>query len=242
MTARAARRAATALFVVAFLVAGGSAAFYISAPARAASAAVTTDAGTSVSVTAESGFSFTPNTFQGLAVNTTVDVVFTDNDVVDHTFTIIGKQGWVIPTSYSDAQIDQLAFGNSPKALLNLNATAVGAPGDVQYGNVTVKSAGWYEFVCTEPGHFTNGMYGFIAFGMNLPANLTVTTADTDPGVAVFIIVGTIVALVVIALVLGFVVGRRRGSAYEMPPQRLGYAEPETPGEESPPTPTEPRG
>ena len=100
-----------------------------------------------------------------------------------------------------------------------------------------------YEFVCTEPGHFTNGMYGFIAFGENLPGNLTVSATSTDPGAAVFIIVGTIVSLVVIALVLGFVVGRRRGSVYEMPPQRLGYPEPESPGaEKSPPLPPEPRG
>jgi hypothetical protein len=75
-----------------------------------------------------------------------------------------------------------------------------------------------------------------------------VSSASTDPGVAVFIIVGTIVALVVIALVLGFVVGRRRGSHDEMAPQRLGYPEPpETPAASSdavssPPTPIEPRG
>ena len=236
------------LFVAAVLIGAGGAAFVVTAPARAAStAAVTTDAGTSVSVTAEPGFSFTPNTFQGLAVNSTVTITLTDNDAVDHTFTIIGKQGWVIPTDYSSAQIDQLAFGDAPKALINLNATSVGTPGDTVIGNVTVPAAGWYEFVCTEPGHFQEGMYGYIAFGMNLPANLTVTTADTNPGVAVFIIVGTIVALVVIALVLGFVVGRRRGSTYEMPPQRLGYPEPETPGETPPPPgsalpPTEPRG
>jgi uncharacterized cupredoxin-like copper-binding protein len=235
MSVRAARTAATALFVAAVLVAGGSAAFYLTAPARAASAAVTVDASTTIQVTAESGFMFTPSTLQQVATNTTVAITFTDNDAVDHTFTIIGKQGWVIPSDYSSGQIDALAFGHSPAALVNLNASSVGNPGDVQYGNVTVPSPGWYEFVCTEPGHFQNGMYGFVAFGMNLPANLTVTTADTNPGVAVFIIVGTIVGLVVIALVLGFVVGRRRGSAYEMPPQRLGYAEPEAPESGRPP-------
>lgn len=242
MRARNARRAAVALAVAALLIGAGAAAFYLTAPARAASAAaVTSDAGTTVSVTAEPGFSFTPSTFQGLALNTSVTITLTDNDAVDHTFTIIGKQGWVIPTDYSSPQIDQLAFGSSPKALINLNATSVGTPGDTVIGNVTVTAPGWYEFVCTEPGHFQEGMYGFIAFGTNLPPNLTVTAADTNPGVAVFIIVGTIVGLVVIALVLGFVVGRRRGSTYEMPPQRLGYAEPETPAE-SPPPPTEPRG
>jgi hypothetical protein len=72
-------------------------------------------------------------------------------------------------------------------------------------------------------------MYGFIAFGINLPSNLTVSTGPTGPGVGVFIISGTIVVLVVVALVLGFVVGRRKGSEFEMPPERLGYAEPPAP-------------
>ncbi|HTZ61722.1 MAG TPA: plastocyanin/azurin family copper-binding protein [Thermoplasmata archaeon] len=238
-----ARRAAIALFVVALLVAGGASAFYLSAPARAASTAVTTDASGTLQVTAEGGYAFTPSTFQQLPVNATISVTFTDNDVDAHTFTIIGKQGWVIPSDYSSAQINALAFGHSPAALVNLNASSVGTPGDIQYGNFTVTAPGWYEFVCTEPGHFQNGMYGFIAIGMNLPPNLTVSAANTGPGIAVFIIVGTIVGLVVIALVLGFVVGRRRGDVYEMPPQRLGYPEPGAPEAPAPAeAPIEPKG
>jgi len=240
VSVRAARRVATVLFVVAFLVAAGAAAFYLSAPERAAARAVTVDASNTLQVTAESGFSFTPNTFQQLPVNTSIAVTFTDNDVLDHTFTIIPLQGWVIPADYSTEQLNHLAYG-SPGALINLNASAVGNPGDVQHGNLTITAPGWYEFVCTEPGHFTQGMYGFVAFGMNLPSNLTVSPASTGPGTAVFIIVGTIVGLVVIALVLGFVVGRRRGSTYEMPPQRLGYPEPDQPPAEAP-SPPEPKG
>jgi uncharacterized cupredoxin-like copper-binding protein len=243
MSIRGARRAAAALFVAALLLAGGSTAFFMTAPARAAATAVHVDATATVQVTAIAGFAFTPNTFEDVATNTTVTVTFTDNDGADHTFWIIGKQGWVIPTDASSSEIDQLAFGHSPAALFFANASAVGTTGDIVTKTFTSPGVGWYEFVCTEPGHFTNGMYGFIAFGENLPANLTVSAASTDPGAAVFIIVGTIVALVVIALVLGFVVGRRRGSAYEMPPQRLGYPEPE-PAEQpaSPPLPPGPKG
>jgi uncharacterized cupredoxin-like copper-binding protein len=243
VSVRAARRVAAALFVAAILVAGGATAFYLSAPQRAAARAVTVDSSSTLQVTAESGFSFTPNTFQQLPVNTSIAVTFTDNDAIDHTFSIIPRQGWVIPSDYSSSQIDSLVYG-APGALINLNATSVGNPGDIQTGNLTITAPGWYEFVCTEPGHFQNGMYGFVAFGMNLPANLTVNAADTGPGAAVFIIVGTIVGLVVIALVLGFVVGRRRGSTYEMPPQRLGYPEPDqTPtAPPTPPTPPPPRG
>jgi len=229
------RRAAVA-FAVAVLVVGAAMVTLVeSAPARAASAV--NDAGSSsIAVTAEAGFMFTPNNFGNVPITTTITVTFTDNDVQDHTFTIIGRQGWVIPSSISESAFDALAWGSSPKALYNANATSSGTSGEQVIGNFTSPAIGWYEFVCTEPGHFQNGMYGFIAFGEPLPPNLTVSAASTDPGIAVFIIVGTIVTLVVIALVLGFVVGRRRGSTYEMPPQRLGYPEPET----GTPTPLEP--
>jgi uncharacterized cupredoxin-like copper-binding protein len=228
VSVRGTRRVAAVLFVAACLVAAGATVFFLSAPQRAAATAVTVDTSNTLQVTAESGFSFTPNSFDMLPVNTSIMVTFTDNDVLDHTFTIIPLEGWVIPSDYSSEQIDALAYGSTP-SLINLNASAVGNPGDIQYGNLTVTAPGWYEFICTEPNHFQSGMYGFVAFGINLPANLTVSASDTGPGTAVFIIVGTIVSLVVIALVLGFVVGRRRGSTYEMPPQRLGYPEPESP-------------
>jgi uncharacterized cupredoxin-like copper-binding protein len=240
MSVRSLRRTAVALAIATLLVGGASIALVLTAPARAAGA-VETDTGGSVAVTAVAGFSFTPNSFEMLPTNATITVSFTDADTIDHTFTIIGKQGWVIPSSYSSAQIDSLAYGTAPKALFSVNASAgTTAP----TATFTSPGVGWYEFICTEPGHFQNGMYGFIAFGMNLPGNLTVTPTSTDPGPAVFIIVGTIVALTVIALVLGFVVGRRRGSTYEMPPERLGYPEPEDaePAPSSPKIPPPPKG
>jgi plastocyanin len=230
MRARSLRRSITAIALVVILVGASSVALALTAPARAASS-VQSDPTGAFSVTAVSGFSFTPNTFENLPLGANITVTFTDNDAVDHTFTIIGKQGWVIPSDASSAVINQLAFGTAPPPLLPpLNASAVGTAGDQKTGYfVSPATPGWFEFVCTEAGHFQNGMYGFIAFGMALPGNLTVSAPNTNPGPAVFIIVGTIVALVVIALVLGFVVGRRRGSTYEMPPERLGYPEPPPP-------------
>ena len=201
---------------------------------------LSTAATNSLSVTAISGgFAFTPNEFQNIAPNATVFVNFTDASAAPHTFTIIGKEGWVIPLNIEPSEFDQLVFGHSPAPTYNINASGAGTfP-----GSFTSPPTGWYEFVCTEPGHFTSGMYGFIAFGMNLPANLTVTTANEGPGAALFIIIGTIVALVVIALVLGFVVGRRKGAQHEMPPERLGYPEPQgsqTPLPDAPDRPQQP--
>ena len=186
---------------------------------------------TSIAVTAANSYAFDPNTFENVATNSTITVTFTDGSDLAHTFTIIGLEGWVIPKTYTDTQILALAYGSHPKNLINLN---VSGSGDVVSGTFISTGPGWYEFICTEGGHFALGMYGFIAFGMSLPSNLTVTSGLPGPGAALYIIVGTIVTLVVIALVLGFVAGRRKGAQHEMPPERLGYAEPPAEGEPLP--------
>ncbi len=190
--------------------------------------ALPTTGTSSLDITATGSFSYAPNEFQDIPTNTSISVSFTDASALSHTFTIIGKEGWVIPPSIKESDFNKLVFGNSPKVLYNLNASGTGTTP----GNFTSPGPGWYEFVCTAPGHFSEGMYGFIAFGINLPANLTVSSAAPGPGSALFIIIGTIVALVVIALVLGFVAGRRKGAQHEMAPERLGYAEP--PAEDRP--------
>ncbi len=178
---------------------------------------------TSVDVTASSGFKFTPSGFNDVGSNTTITVQFVDGDTLSHTFSIWGREGVQIPSSTSIAQLAALFTDYPP--LVSVIATS----GQTNTTTFAAPPTGWYEFVCLESGHFASGMYGFIAFGEPLPANLTVTTPYDGPGAAVFIIIGTIVALTVIAVVLGFVVGRRRGSSDEMPPERLGYPEPEAP-------------
>jgi uncharacterized cupredoxin-like copper-binding protein len=199
-----------------------------SAEARAAS--VHPGTLTTVDVTTTAPFMFDPNTFQDVATNTTITVTVTDADTLPHTFSILNLEGTVLPWPSADIPAEFAAHG----ALVIINVTG---SGDVVAKTFTSPGVGWYEFVCQEAGHFASGMYGFIAFGENLPANLTVSTAATGPGAAVFIIIGSIVSMVVIAIVLGFVVGRRRGSEFEMPPERLGYAEPSSPGGAPPPPP-----
>jgi hypothetical protein len=177
---------------------------------------------------------FTPNLVNNLSNATTYEVVFTDADTGGgaHTFTILGREGIVYP---STADITVIAYNATYPPLVNVNASKTPNADGTYYANFTTPATpGWYEFVCTESGHFELGMYGFISFGMNLPANLTVSSGPTGPGVAVFIIVGTIVTLTVIAIVLGFVIGRRHGSEQEMPPERLGYPEPPAPPGEPP--------
>jgi plastocyanin len=233
------RRATLALIIAVLLVGGTAASLVATGPARAA-ASVTVASTGALEVTADPSYTFTPNAFSQLPLNATITVTFTDADTIGHTFSILKRQGVVIPASTSSGDLTQLFTTYGAIFTSSLNGS-----GDQFKGTFTSPAAaGWYEFVCQEPGHFQNGMYGFLAFGMNLPGNLTVSAANTDPGAPVFIIVGTIVSLTVIALVLGFVIGRRRGATYEMPPERLGYPEPEAPPSSAtnPPAPPPPKG
>lgn len=244
MKGPAGSRRMVAVVIAVLLVGAGAVALRETAPARAASEIRVAATG-SFSVSAVSGFSFTPNSFEMLPTGATITVTFTDVDTIPHTFSILDRQGVVIPPGTATTPAGLSSLFSTYGSLFTHNLTG---NGDQYIGTFSApSSAGWYEFVCLEPGHFQDGMYGFLAFGENLPANLTVAAPNTNPGLAVFIIVGAIVALVVIALVLGFVYGRRRGAAEEMPPERLGYPEPEGPGApapppESPPLSDEPRG
>jgi plastocyanin len=189
---------------------------------RFVTAAVSEAGASTVQVTAQQSYSFSPNLISNVTPGANVTFQLTNGDPsgTAHTFTISSVQGSTIPSG-----TDITTFLQAHPALFNVWLNSTGTVTE----SFTTPAKGWYEFVCQEPGHFADGMFGFIAFGEALPSNLTASAPDTAAGAAVFIIVGTIVALVVIALVLGFVVGRRRGSVHEMPPERLGYPEPELP-------------
>jgi len=149
-----------------------------------------------------------------------VHVVVTNLGADAHTFTLSSVAGYVFSSTATGG--DLLGFFAANPPLVNIT---VNGPAGVQaFGNFTAPAYGEYEFVCLEPGHFQSGMSGILGSGE--PG--ATTSVNTGPGAPVFIISGTIVALVIVALVLGFVVGKRRGSTDEMPPERLGY--PETPG------------
>jgi len=181
-------------------------------PAHSGARAPSVGAADSLGVAATGNYGYLPSTFEQVPTNTTISVTFTDESNLPHTFTIIGKQGWVIPTTYSSSQIDSLGYGNAPPALFNLNVTG---SGDVATGTFGAPGPGWYEFVCTVSGHFQNGMYGFIAFGENLPSNLTVPNNNrVGVGGGFFSWVGAATAVAVaLILIAVFFVWRRRAVA-----------------------------
>lgn len=199
------------------------------AKAEAPAAPISSAADQSYTVTAVPGYSFQESATE-LQPNATVSLTFVNADTLSHTYTLIAVQGKVIPSSYSPSQL--IAYEKQWGAIVWVNASGTGTyPATFQ-----APAKGWYEFVCMEEGHFGFGMYGFIAFGEPLPANLTVSAPNVGAGWPVYVITGTIVSLVIVTIVLGFVVGGRKGAKHEMPPERLGY--PESPPE-APPLPAE---
>lgn len=202
------------------------------ARAETSTPAISPTGAQSYTVTAVPGYSFQESTTQ-LQPNTTVTLSFVNADTLAHTYTLIAAQGKVIPASYSPSQLAD--YEKQYGAVVWINATGTG----VYPATFHAPAKGWYEFVCMQPGHFQFGMYGFIAFGMPLPANLTVSSPNVGAGWPVYVITGIIVSLVIITIVLGFVVGSRKGAKHEMPPERLGY--PEQPPAAPPLSPESPK-
>lgn len=224
------RRAISVLLALAVVVGGLS---VVVSPHVTLARPVQVATGSSIAETAVAGFQFSTTEYSQVPTNVTINVTFSDDDSTgnDHSFAIIDRANWQAP-----AGADLSTVLSTYHTLLWLNASY---PQTVQ-GNFTAPGPGWYEFICTVPGHFQEGMIGFIAFGEAVPSNLSAGPAAMGAGLAVFIIVGTIVTLTVLMLVLGFVVGRRRGSVHEMPPERLGYPEPlvaRPSGTQEPPAP-----
>jgi len=178
-------------------------------------------------VAATGDYGYTPDTFNDLPAHATINVTFVDNSTMTdgHTFTILGVEGVQIPNTDTQTQINALAFGNNPRALFNLNVSSYG---DRNVSQFQSPGPGWYEFVCTVSSHFQEGMYGFIAFGMDLPSNLTLpdrvgiggSTLSFSP------VDAAAIAALVLVFVLGYVVWQRRRASSRMPPAPVRPSKP----------------
>jgi len=163
------RRHVAALAVAVLIVQSGLLAVHVPIPVTQGSGAISAAGTGSISVTAIPNYGYQPDAFSNLPLNATITVTFTDDDVLQHSFNISSREGFVIPLDYSASQLNQL-FAQYPP----LYSTMVDAQGDTSTGTFLSPSApGWYEFVCNVTGHFQLGMYGFVAFGEALPSNLT---------------------------------------------------------------------
>ncbi|MGA8542105.1 MAG: sulfocyanin-like copper-binding protein [Thermoplasmata archaeon] len=196
--------ASTVALLATLLLASAAVAPVLGAPSAAAESM--SSASGSITVAATTDYAFQPNTFQLIPTNATITVTFTDEDVLQHSFTISSREGVQIPSTYTPAQLDQW-FVTYPALYTSL----LNGTGEQSVGEFTSPAtAGWYEFVCTVSGHFQNGMYGFIAFGENLPSNLTTPARVGIVGTTGNPYEAGAVAAVVVAGVVVFLWWRRR--------------------------------
>ena len=233
MARRTVVRGALALATVLALVLGGTAVLVTGRIAVASP--VATASGSTLYETASAPFSFDNRSYSNLPTGVKMNVTFFDADSASpHTFTLLNFSNFWIAnwSSFSSAYLGTLVHEHGTLFNISVNPSSYG------YASFeTPASTGYYEFVCLEPGHLQEGMWGIVAFGEPVPTNISLGGGTPGAGLAVFIIVGTIVTLTVLAIVLGFVVGKRRGSEFEMPPERLGYPEPPAGGVAPPASP-----
>ena len=226
---RAHARAVIALLLVAMVLAISLIPAWTTAahPARASSVRTEANGVDFLNVTVSDELTFATSLGE-IQPGDSVHVVVTQLGTAAHSFTLSPTAGYTFPSTDTAGDLDAYFASHTPLVNLQIGTTL----GEKDYGNFTAPPLGVYEFVCTQPGHFPS-MSGLLGSG-EAPGSLS---TSNGPGAPVFIISGVIVGLVVLALVLGFVVGKRRGAAEEMPPERLGYPEPTPASPQAPKAP-----
>jgi hypothetical protein len=193
----------------------------------------------SIVVRAIANYGYSPDLIENVATGANISVTFLDDDPsgMQHSFNISSREGFVIPTTYTAAQLNQL-FVTYP-TLYSTIANYSGAQTTGWFQSPA--TPGWYEFVCNVSGHFQLGMYGFVAFGENLPSNLTQPTR-TELGGTNDATIGLVFGGVFLAAIaLLYVIVRRRRAARQKAsapagrvPSKAPAKKGDTPGPKSP--------
>ncbi|MCI4317538.1 MAG: plastocyanin/azurin family copper-binding protein [Thermoplasmata archaeon] len=123
-----------------------------------------TGPGVQLAVAGTNAFSWDPGV---LAVNATtypvaVDIQVSNLGTFPHTFVIASTPDVNLSTSNFTTFLQQ----HPPLA----TATVPLSAGSSVWANFTVNTKGVYEFICTVPGHFQAGMFGFLYVGVPPPA------------------------------------------------------------------------
>ncbi|MGD0250293.1 MAG: hypothetical protein ABSB97_05345 [Thermoplasmata archaeon] len=174
----------------------------------------------SITVRATANYGYSPDRIQNVSTNAVITVTFLDDDPsgMQHSLNISSREGFVIPTTYTAAQMDHL-FGTYP----TLYSTIVNYTGAQSVGTFqSPPTPGWYEFICNVSGHFALGMYGFIAFGENLPSNLTSPSRTDLGGMNVSTLGIVFVGVFLVAFAVVYLVWHRRRTVRKMTPQPVG--------------------
>jgi plastocyanin len=198
-------RTAAVLGILALVLGAVAASAASGSPVYRSTSTATVGAG-SIVIAATEDYGYQPANLQQVPTDANISVRFTDQSALQHSFTITSREGYVIPTGYTDEQLSQFLSTYPPMFSLLVNGS-----GEVATGNFTSPATpGWYEFVCDVSGHFQNGMYGFVAFGENLPPNLT-KTPRTGLGLSsITPLDGVAIAVIFLAFLASLVLWRRR--------------------------------
>jgi plastocyanin len=185
---------------------------FVGAPAMARATPAGAGGIYSFKVMAVPDYHFSPDTLQDVAVNALVNVTFYDADSLAHTFTIWSREGVVIPVSTPPTQLAELMSENPPFLSIVLNGA--GLENTTQFR--TPPTPGWYEFICNESGHFQEGQFGFIAFGEDLPSNLSPPSRVGVGGLSLSPLDEATIGVLLVAFLAVAVVWARRRRARPM--------------------------
>lgn len=100
----------------------------------------------------------------------TVDVLVTNTGNQPHTFTLDPASNHTLTSATFTAYFAQ----HPPTANVNVPTGA----GGTAWANFSVAGPGIYEFICEVPGHFANGMFGFLYVGLPPPANASAPSTE----------------------------------------------------------------
>jgi uncharacterized cupredoxin-like copper-binding protein len=122
-----------------------------------------------------------------------IDVLVTNQGALSHTFTVSGLSNFTL----SPANFTQTFTTNPPLVM----APVPGGTGSTVWGNFTIRAPGVYQYICTIPGHFADGMTGFLYVGVPVPPTAPPpSTAIVDTwiliGSAALLGVGALLAVV----------------------------------------------
>ena len=91
----------------------------------------------------------------------TLSVLVTNTGALGHTFTVSPLSNFTL----SPANFTQTFASHPPLVSAAINSGA----GSTAFANFTVRAPGVYQYICTIPGHFANGMTGFLYVGVTPP-------------------------------------------------------------------------
>jgi uncharacterized cupredoxin-like copper-binding protein len=155
--------------------------------------------------TAGAGFTFVPNVLavsnSSLPVAVAVQVGNLGTQI--HTWTLSSFPNY----NMSSSNYSQFLAAHPPLANTNVPTS----PGQVIWANFTITTKGVYQFICTIPGHFANGMYGYLYVGVAPPA---VVSPPSTEIVQLYVLIGAgaILGVGVVIAVVSALSGRMQPS------------------------------